>query len=48
MLFDSVYRKDGNYYPKVFSEKFIHNFFGEILVFGAFKIPPKNKKSSIS
>ena len=22
MLFDSVYRKDGNYYPKVF----IHNF----------------------
>ena len=30
ILFDSVYRKDGNYYPKVFSEKFIHNFFEEI------------------
>ena len=27
ILFDSVYRKDGNYYPKVFLEKFIHNVF---------------------
>ena len=24
ILFDSVYRNDGNYYPKVFLEKFIH------------------------
>ena len=29
ILFDSVYRKDGIYYPKVFLEKFIHNFFLE-------------------
>ena len=27
ILFDSVYRKDGNYYPKVSLEKFIHNCF---------------------
>ena len=27
ILFDSVYKKDGNYYPKEFLEKFIHNFF---------------------
>ena len=27
ILFESVYTKDGNYYPKVFLEKFIHNFF---------------------
>ena len=27
ILVDSVYRKDGNYYPKVFLDKFIHNFF---------------------
>ena len=27
IMFDSVYKKDGNYYPKVFLEKFIHNFF---------------------
>ena len=27
MLFDSVDRKDGYYYPKVFLEKFIHEFF---------------------
>ena len=27
ILLDSVYRKEGNYYPKVFLEKFIHNFF---------------------
>ena len=26
ILIDSVYRKDENYYPKVFLEKFIHNF----------------------
>ena len=27
MPFDSVYEKDGNYYLKVFLEKFIHNYF---------------------
>ena len=27
ILFDSVYRKDGNYYPSAFLEKFIVNFF---------------------
>ena len=27
ILFDSVHRKDGNYYPEVFLEKFIHNLF---------------------
>ena len=27
ILFDSVNRKDGNSYPKVFLEKFIYNFF---------------------
>ena len=27
ILIDSVYKKDENYYPKVFLEKFIHNFF---------------------
>ena len=26
-IFDLVYRKDGNYYPKVLLEKFIHNPF---------------------
>ena len=26
MLLDSAYIKDGNYYPKVGLEKFIHNF----------------------
>ena len=26
-LFDSVYRKNGNYRPKVFLEKFIYSFF---------------------
>ena len=30
ILFDWIYRKDGNYHPKVFLENFIHNFFGEI------------------
>ena len=32
ILFDSVYWKDGNYYQKVFLEKFINNIFfrGEI------------------
>ena len=30
ILFDSVCRKDENYYRKVFLEKFIHKFFGEI------------------
>ena len=27
ILFDSVYRKDGNYYLKVLFEKFIYDFF---------------------
>ena len=27
ILIDSVYKKDENYYPKVFLEKFIHIFF---------------------
>ena len=27
ILIDSVYRKDESYYPKVFLEKCIHNFF---------------------
>ena len=27
ILFDSAYRKDRNYYPRVFLERFIHNFF---------------------
>ena len=27
ILFDSINRKDGNSYPKVFLEKFIYNFF---------------------
>ena len=27
IFFDLVYRKNGNCYPKVFLEKFIHNFF---------------------
>ena len=29
ILIDPVYTKDENYYPKVFLEKFIHNFFLE-------------------
>ena len=33
IIFDSVYRKDGNYYPKVYLEEFIHNIFGG---FGSF------------
>ena len=28
-MFHSVYRKDGDYYPEVFFEKFILNFFFE-------------------
>ena len=30
ILFGSVYRKDGNYYSKVFLEKFILNVFREV------------------
>ena len=30
ILFDLVYRKDGNYYPKVFLENLFIAFFGEI------------------
>ena len=29
ILFNSVYRKDGNFYPEVFLETFIHNLFFE-------------------
>ena len=39
ILFDSVYRKDGNYYPKVFLEKFFPNFFWRRIInsgFGSF------------
>ena len=32
ILFHSVYRKDGNYYPKVFSENIIHNFFWRSMI----------------
>ena len=32
ILFDSVYRKDRNYYPKVFLEKFIYNFFWRSII----------------
>ena len=32
ILFESVYTKDGNYYSKVFLEKFIHNLFWTSLI----------------
>ena len=32
ILIDLVYRKDGNYYPKVFLEKIIHNFFWRSII----------------
>ena len=45
ILFDSVYRKDGNYYPKMFLEKCIHNFFWRSIInfgfFGALEVPPE-------
>ena len=44
-LFDSVYRKDGNDYSKVFFEKFIHNCFWKSiknLGFGGFGSSPGN------
>ena len=44
LLFDSVYRKNEKYYPKMSLEKFIHNVFGEIeniLAFGALEVPPE-------
>ena len=47
ILFDSVYQKDRNYYPKVFLERFIHSFFediSEFLGFRAFEVPAKTKK----
>ena len=35
ILFNSVYRNDENYYPKVFLEKFIHNsFWRSVIDFG--------------
>ena len=44
LLFDSIYRKDEKYYPKMSLEKSIHNVFGEIeniLAFGALEVPPE-------
>ena len=35
ILFDSVYRKDGSYYLKVYLEKFIHNIFCRSISFGS-------------
>ena len=32
ILFDSVNRKDGNYYPKVFLDKFIHDYFWRSII----------------
>ena len=32
ILFDSVRRKDGNFYPNVFLETFIHNFFWRSII----------------
>ena len=32
ILFDSVYRKDGNYYPNVFFETFIQNVFWRCII----------------
>ena len=32
ILFDSVYGKDGNYYPKAFLGKFIHKFFWRSII----------------
>ena len=43
-LFDSVYRKDRNYYPKAILEKYIYNFFWRSVVnfgFGALKVSPE-------
>ena len=34
ILIDSVFIKDGYYYPKVLLEKFIHNFFWRSINFG--------------
>ena len=44
ILIDSVYRKDKNYYPKVFLEKYIYNFLKKNLRnlgFGALEVPPE-------
>ena len=30
ILLDSIYRKDENYYPKVFLEEFINKFLGKL------------------
>ena len=35
-LIDLIYRKDENYYPKVFLEKLIHNFFWRNIKFFCF------------
>ena len=32
ILLYSVYRKDGNYYPEVYLENFIHNFLGGSII----------------
>ena len=38
ILFDSVYGKDGNYYPKVLWEKFIHNVFERSIIKFGFRV----------
>ena len=49
ILFDLVYKKDGNYYPKVFLKKLIHNFFGRSITrfcfWGTWKFLLKYNKS---
>ena len=32
ILFDSVFKKDGNYYSKAFLKKFIYNFFYQVFL----------------
>ena len=44
ILFDSVYKKDRNYYPKVFLKNLFINFifiFKQILLIGALEVPPE-------
>ena len=50
-MFDSVYRKDGNYYAKVFLEKFIHKFFWRSIInvdFWGFGSSPRNIRNFLS
>ena len=41
ILFDSVNRKDENYYSKVFLEKFNHNFLGGSIINFALEVSPE-------